>query len=86
MMLLSSAPVFIGDPVARHFLEQAQDLGGEMTRTLALMNRSADGASVPSDRLDDGLKELQSAAAPLLQPLSPEVRDSIQRILQTAEE
>jgi hypothetical protein len=85
MMLLISAPVFIGDAVGRHFLEQAQDLGGEMTRTVALMKGSTDGAPVPSDRLDDALKQLQSAAAPPLQPLSPEVRDSIQRILQTAQ-
>jgi hypothetical protein len=86
MMLLISAPVFIGDAVSRRFLERAQDLGGEMARTLELMKRPTDGAPVPSDRLDDGLRQLQSAAAPLLQPLSPEVRDSIQRILQTAEE
>jgi hypothetical protein len=85
LMLLISAPVFIYDPVARHFLEQAQDLGGVMTRTLEQLHRSTDGAAVPGDRLDDAMKQLQSAAAPLLQLLSPEVRGSIQRIGRTAE-
>ena len=84
MMLFISAPVLIGDPVARHFLEQAQDLGGEIARTLELTKRSTDGAPVPGDRLDDAMTQLQSAAAPLLQPLSPEARDSIQRLARTA--
>src|SRR5215470_19782925 len=35
LMLLISAPVFIDDPAARRFLAQAQDLGGQMTGTLA---------------------------------------------------
>ncbi len=41
---------------------------------------------MPGDRLDDALQQLQSAAAPLLQLLNPETRDSIQRIGRTAEE
>src|SRR5215475_6580959 len=85
LMLLISAPVFIDDPAARSFLAQAQDLGGEMTRTLALAHSSTDGAAGPGDRLDDAMQQLQSAAAPLLQLLRPEVRDSIQRIAQSAE-
>jgi hypothetical protein len=36
--------------------------------------------------LDDAVQQLQSAAAPLLQLLSPAVRDSIQSIGRTAEE
>jgi hypothetical protein len=83
MMLLISAPVFIGDSAARRFLEQAQDLDGAMAHTLALITKSKSGAAVPSDRLDNAMKRLQSAAAPLLQPLSPEVRGSIQRIGRT---
>lgn len=86
MMLLIGAPVLIDDPVARHFLEQAQYLGGVMARTLAAIDRSPDGAAVPSDGLDDAVQQLQSAAAPLLQLLSPGTRDSIQRIGWTAEE
>jgi len=84
LMLLISAPVFIDDPVARSFLEQAQDLGAEMTRTLAQTHRSTDGAAAPGDRLDHAMQQLQSAAAPLLQLLSPKVRDSIQRIGRSA--
>ena len=85
LMLLISAPVFIDDPVARRFLEQAQDFGAEMTRTLAQAHSSADGAAGPGDRLGDAARQLQSAAAPLLQLVSPEVRDSIQRIGRSAE-
>jgi hypothetical protein len=86
MMLLVGAPVLIDDPVARHFLEQAQYLGGVMARTLAPMAGSTGGSAVPGDSLDHAVEQLQSAAAPLLQLLSPRVRDSIQRIGQTAEE
>jgi len=85
LMLLISAPVFIEDPVARNFLEQAQDFGGAMTRTLALTQKSTNGAAGPGDRLNDAMQQLQSAAAPLLQLLSPEVRDSIQRIGRSGE-
>ena len=86
MMLLISAPVLIDDPVARRFLEQAQYLGGVMARTLALIDRSTGGAATPGGRLDDAMQQLQSSAAPLLQLLSPGVRDSIQGIGRTAEE
>lgn len=85
LMLLISAPLFIEDPVARSFLEQAQDFGAEMTRTLALTHRSTGGAAGLSDRLDDAMQQLQSAAEPLLQLLNAEVRDSIQRIGRSAE-
>jgi hypothetical protein len=86
MVLLIGAPVLIGDPVARRFLEQAQYLGGVMAGMLAAVERSPDGAAMPGDRLDDAMQQLRSAAAPLLQLLSPGTRDSIQRIGQTAEE
>lgn len=79
VMLLISAPVFIQDPIARHFLEQAQNLGGEMTRALAQTREPAGGA-VSSDGLNEAVSQLQSAAAPLLQILDPAVRESIQRI------
>jgi hypothetical protein len=78
MMLLISAPVLIGDPVARRFLEQAQYLGAVMAAALAAIDRSPDGAAVQGDRLDDAVQQLQSTAAPLLQLLSPAMRDSIQ--------
>ncbi len=86
MMLLVSAPVLIDDSVARRFLEQAQYFGAVMARTLALIDRPAGGAAVPGDTLDNAVQQLQSAAAPLLQLLSPAVRDSIQSIARTAEE
>lgn len=83
VMLLISAPVFIDDPVARNFLEQAQNLGAVMTSALELAHRSADGAAVPGGQLDDAMKQLQNAAAPLLQLVNPKVRESIQRIGRT---
>jgi hypothetical protein len=86
MVLLVGAPVLIDDPVARHFLEQAQYLGGIMGQTLVAMNRSKHGEAVRGDELNDAVKQLQTAAAPLLQLLNPEIRDSIQRIGRTAEE
>ena len=86
LMLLIGAPVLIDDPVARRFLEQAQYLGGVMARVLASTLRSPDGAAMPGDGLDDAIQQLHSAAAPLLQLLSPGTRDSIQRIGLTAEE
>jgi hypothetical protein len=86
VMLLIGAPVLIDDPVARNFLERAQNLGGVMTRTLAIIDRSPHGAAVPSDGLDDAVQQIQSAAAPLLRLLSPRVRDSMQRIGSTAKE
>jgi hypothetical protein len=86
MMLLTGSPVLIEDPVARHFLEQAQYLGGVMTRAFGTVERPPDGAAAPKDRLDDAMRQLQSAAAPLLQLLSPGMRDLIQRIGRTPEE
>jgi hypothetical protein len=80
VMLLISAPVFIQDPVALRFLEQAQYLGGVMTRTLQQTQKSTDGSAGSANGLNDALNQVQSAAAPLLQLLSPDVRDSIQQI------
>jgi hypothetical protein len=86
MILLISSPAFIGDLVARRFLEQAQALGAVMAGRLELINKSKGASGVPSDVLDDAMKQLQSAAAPVLQPLSPRARDSIQRTGRTAED
>jgi hypothetical protein len=86
LMLLTGAPVLIDDPAARHFLEQAQYVGGVMAGTLATIDRSPDGVAVPGGALDDAMRQLRSAAAPLLQRLNPGVRDSIQRIGLTAEQ
>jgi len=86
LMLLTGAPVLINDPTARHFLEQAQYLGGLMARTLAVIGKSPKGTAVPADDLQDAVRQLQSAAAPLLQLLTPAIRDAINGIGQTAEE
>jgi len=86
LMLLTGAPVLINDPTARHFLEQAQYLGGLMARTLTVIDKSPKGTAVPDDGLQDAVRQLQSAAAPLLQLLTPAVRDAINGIGQTAEE
>jgi hypothetical protein len=86
LILLTGAPVLIDDPVARHFLEQAQYLGAVMARTLAVTDKSPAGAAMPSDGLDEAMQQLQSAAAPLLRLISPRTRDSIQRLGRTAED
>jgi len=86
LMLLTGAPVLINDPTARHFLEKAQYLGGLMARTLTVIDKSPKGTAVPGDDLQDAVRQLQSAAAPLLQLLTPAVRDAINGIGQTAEE
>jgi hypothetical protein len=86
VILLVGAPVLIDDPVARHFLEQAQYLGGVMAGALAAFGRPRDGAAVPDEALDGAVRQLQSAAEPLLELLSPGIRESIERLGQTAEE
>jgi hypothetical protein len=86
LMLLTGAPVLINDPTARHFLEQAQYLGGLMARTLARIDKAPKGTTVPVDDLQDAVRQLQSAAAPLLQLLAPAIRHAINGIGQTAEE
>jgi hypothetical protein len=86
LILLTGAPVLIDDPVARHFLEQAQYLGAVMARTLAVTGKSPADAAMPGDGLDEAMQQLQSAAAPLLQLISPRTRDSIQRLGRTAED
>ena len=86
LMLLTAAPVLIDDPDARRFLEQAQHLGGVMARTLVAIDRSPDSAAIAHKGLDDAMPQFHSAAAPLLQQLSPGIRDSIERIGLTAEE
>ena len=90
MMLLTSAPVLMDDPVARHFLEQSQYLGGVLARALAAADRSADRGAAPDaglgDVLSNAMRQVQDAAGPLMRELTPAIRDAIQRIGQTAEE
>jgi hypothetical protein len=84
--LLLGAPVLISDPVARRFLESAQYVGGIMARALSVLDKSPDGSARPDHRLDDAMKQLHSAAGPLLALLSPGMRDAIEGIGRTAEE
>ena len=76
MMLLVGAPVLIGARVSRNFLEQAQSLGGEMVRALAAA-RSPGPGGYPPGRLDDAVRQLRNASAPLLQMLDPETRQAV---------
>jgi hypothetical protein len=90
MMLLVSAPVLMDDPVARHFLEDAQHLGAVMASELATVEKlpgaAAPAAAAPKDGLDEAARQLRHAAEPLLSLLNPAVRDSVQSIGRTAEE
>ena len=72
MMLLVGAPVLIDEKLSRAFLEQAQAVGGLMAISLGVTSRSSGPASAPDRRLDDAVKRLQAASAPLLQVLDPE--------------
>jgi hypothetical protein len=90
MMLLVSAPVLMDDPVARHFLEDAQHLGAVMASELATVEKlpgaAAPTAAAPKDGLDEAARHLRHAAEPLLSLLNPAVRDSVESIGRTAEE
>lgn len=74
IMLLVGAPVLIEARVSRDFLEQAQHLGGEMTRMLVATPGAAAPGPAPADRLDDAVGRLRAASAPLLRMLNPEER------------
>lgn len=71
MMLLVGAPVLIEDRTSRAFLEQAQYLGGEMTRVMLTLSKTPGPPHKGQDaRLDDAVARLRTASAPLLQPLN----------------
>jgi hypothetical protein len=76
MMLLVAAPVLIDARASRAFLEQAQALGGEMVRALASVRSGGSGGHSPG-RLDDAVRQLKDASAPLLQVLDPETRAAV---------
>ena len=71
MMLLVAAPVLIDARTSRAFLEKAQALGGELVRALAAARPGGHGGYAPA-RLDDAVRRLKDASAPLLQVLDPE--------------
>ncbi len=76
MMLLVAAPVLIDAKTSRAFLEQAQALGAEMARALSSVRTGASGGYSPV-RLDDAVRQLRNASAPLLQALDPETRAAV---------
>ena len=76
VMLLVAAPVLIDAKVSRAFLEQAQSLGAEMARALALTGGKPDPAD-SARRLDRATKSLRTACSPLLQALDPQTLAAI---------
>jgi hypothetical protein len=72
MMLLVGAPVLIDVQISRRFLEDAQHLGAEMTRTLVAMGRAPGPGQASKTRLDEAAARLRASSAPLLRILSPE--------------
>jgi hypothetical protein len=84
LILLVGAPVLIDAKVSRTFLEQAQQLGGEMARALgafgafgATATATAPDPGVSTDRLDHAVQQLKTASAPLLAVLDPQTRIAV---------
>jgi|HubBroStandDraft_3_1064219.scaffolds.fasta_scaffold18167_4 hypothetical protein len=75
MMLLVGAPLLIEDPVARHFLEEAQHLAGVMAATLTTRQNAAGSG------FDDAVARLRAASIPMLKSLNQE-----ERVVANAEE
>ena len=74
-VVLSSAPLLIDANASRKFLESAQRLAGQLSR--ALRTRGDGEAKQTETRLDDGIKQLREAAAPLLRALNREQRAAV---------
>jgi hypothetical protein len=88
IMLLVGAPVLIDARLSRNFLEQAQRLAAEMARSLSASAKASAAAAHPDShpdthpdshpdthpaaRLDEAMRRLRAASAPLLQPLTSE--------------
>jgi hypothetical protein len=75
-MLLTSAPVLIDAELPRAFLEAAQAFAAQLFR--AVRGSHTDSATV--ERLDRSLKQLQAAAAPLLDALSSQQRAAVDSV------
>ena len=77
LVLLVGAPVLIDEPVARRFLERAQVLAAELGRIVA----PADVGNLPpgafAGSLEEAIKQLRGAAAPLQTALSAEERSAV---------
>ncbi len=72
IVLLVGAPVLMDARVSRNFLELAQHLGGQMAHLLATTGQTPGAtAATSSARLDDTVRRLRAASAPLLALLTP---------------
>ena len=79
-MLLTSAPVLIDAPLPRAFLETAQRFAAELLAAVRV-GRLDDATT---DRLDDSLKDLRAAGAPLLDALSAQQRAAVTSVTSVA--
>ena len=79
-MLLTSAPVLIDAPLPRAFLETAQRFAAELFAAVRV-GRLDDATT---DRLDDSLKDLRAAGAPLLDALSAQQRAAVTSVTSVA--
>jgi hypothetical protein len=77
LVLLVGAPVLIQEPRARRFLERGQVLAAELGAILAPANVGALPSSAFAGGLEQAIKQLQEAAAPLLAALSAEERSAV---------
>jgi hypothetical protein len=77
LVLLVGAPVLMEDPVARRFLEQAQVLAAELGRILTPANVDALPSSAFAGGLDEAIKQLRGAAAPLMAALSADEQSAV---------
>lgn len=77
MMLLAVAPVLIDAKTSRNFLEQAQRLDGEMAWALSAFTSASGQGNYSAARLDDAIRALKSASAPLLEYLNPEIQSAV---------
>jgi 4-amino-4-deoxy-L-arabinose transferase-like glycosyltransferase len=77
MMLLVAAPVLIDARDSRHFLEEAQNLVGEMVRALTALAGDPDAGPGARAWITEAAGRLKTAAIPLLQSLTPEQRSAV---------
>jgi hypothetical protein len=73
-MLMIAAPILIEAPAHRAFLEQAQTLGGQLVHTLNPRATTYHNATPSPAQLQQQLRELTTAAGPLLSSLSAKER------------
>jgi len=77
-MLLTAAPVLLNAKVSRTFLEEAQRLAAELSRTLSVITKHGEISTADRTRLDQAVSQLRAAAEPLLSVLNPAERQVIE--------